>query len=81
MEEGVVSEEEGERVAAIRQAYQADKDKLTKIKALLVREGGREGEGREGWREAEVEVMAELMRLSLSRYDCCLNNHLIDKSC
>ena len=37
LEEGVVSEEEGERVSAIRQAYQADKDKLTKIKTLLVR--------------------------------------------
>ena len=34
--EGVVGEEEGERVAAIRQAFQADKDKLTKIKTLLV---------------------------------------------
>ena len=35
-EEGVVGEEEGERVAAIRQAYQADKEKLGKIKTLLV---------------------------------------------
>jgi hypothetical protein len=32
----VVREEEGERVAAIRQAYNADKEKLGKIKALLV---------------------------------------------
>lgn len=38
-EEGVVGEEEGERVAAIRQAYQADREKLGKIKALLVRTG------------------------------------------
>ncbi len=36
MEEGVLNEEEGERVSAIRQAFQADKDKLTKIKTLLV---------------------------------------------
>ncbi len=36
-EEGVVGEEEGERVAAIKEAFQADKDKLTKIKTLLVR--------------------------------------------
>lgn len=35
-EEGVVGEEEGERVAAIRQAFQADREKLGKIKALLV---------------------------------------------
>lgn len=37
-EEGVVGEEEGERVAAIRQAYQADREKLGKIKTLLVSE-------------------------------------------
>ena len=37
-EEGVVSDEEGERVAAIRQAYKADREKLGKIKALLVSE-------------------------------------------
>lgn len=35
-EEGVVGEEEGERVAVIRQAFQADREKLGKIKALLV---------------------------------------------
>ena len=45
MEEGVVGEEEGERVAAIRQAFQADKDKLTKIKTLLVSNGHRRGHG------------------------------------
>lgn len=33
----MVGEEEGERVAAIRQAFQADKEKLGKIKALLAR--------------------------------------------
>lgn len=32
----MVGEEEGERVAAIRQAFQADREKLGKIKALLV---------------------------------------------
>ena len=32
----MVGEEERERVTAIRQAFQADKDKLTKIKTLLV---------------------------------------------
>ena len=35
----MVGEEEGERVAAIRQAYEADKEKLTKIKTLLVSRG------------------------------------------